>query len=595
VTLSIRELEEPLKVALKLGLQFALFNSCSGLSIASSLIDLGLSQVAVMRSPIHNRVAEEFLLKFIQTLAEYKDVHESLISACQYIKLEKNLTYPSAYLIPSLFRHRETPLFKLSPVGIKQTVKKFMPSRKEAMAITVISGLSLLLPVQGYLLDKRLEVQAVYRNITGQLESKQIGNSQPNQREATVATPPVLLISIDDESIEKSDLLSNPKPINRQYIANLVDKLVASGAKVIGIDYILDRNQGKNDDILAKSIQTAINSPKPVWFVFASTSGTKMGDRRNVTERVASPNWSLQGDIDITPGYMSLLPELDLNSDSFSEPLSFANQLVISQELQQNLSSSLIPKPKLNSQQDLLSQIQSFLNSRDWENPNYKQSSRFRLQPLTALSYDFFQIWLHPIMDFSIPPNQAYQSISAWQLLEDKISKEVLENISRQIVIIAPGGYREAGIITDGEDNFDMPPAIAYWQQIDKVTLASQGYKLSGAEFHSYMVHHLSTKRLVIPIPDFWMLALAILLGKSTSIFVGQEMIRQQKLDKKAIYKKVFSNSGILILLIVSTTIYGVISLQVYTSSLAILLPFILPSVTLWAYILPKILGKKSK
>ncbi|MFO0108809.1 MAG: CHAT domain-containing protein, partial [bacterium] len=70
VALSISELEPALITAKDRGLQCAIFNSCNGLSIADKLIDLGISQVAVMREPIHNQVAEVFLPRFLQALSE---------------------------------------------------------------------------------------------------------------------------------------------------------------------------------------------------------------------------------------------------------------------------------------------------------------------------------------------------------------------------------------------------------------------------------------------------------------------------------------------------------------------------------------------
>jgi hypothetical protein len=110
-----------------------------------------------MREPIHNKVAEEFFLRFLKTLAEFKDVHEALISASQYLKQEKNLTYPSTYLIPSLFRHPDAPLFRLEPFGIKQRLKKIIPNRKEAVALlALLIASSPTLPIQNFLLEKRL-------------------------------------------------------------------------------------------------------------------------------------------------------------------------------------------------------------------------------------------------------------------------------------------------------------------------------------------------------------------------------------------------------------------------------------------------------
>lgn len=135
VSMSISEIAPQLTVAKARGLQFAIFNSCNGLSIAASLIDLGLSQVAVMREPIHNEVAQAFLVRFLQVLAQYKDVHDALNAACQYLKLEKNLTYPSAYLIPSLFCHPDAVLFRIEPFGFKQRLKQWLPTRREAIAL----------------------------------------------------------------------------------------------------------------------------------------------------------------------------------------------------------------------------------------------------------------------------------------------------------------------------------------------------------------------------------------------------------------------------------------------------------------------------
>ena len=120
LAIAVKEIAEQLKIAQTNGLQFALFNSCSGLSIANSLINLGLSQVAVMREPVHNQVAQVFLMQFLQALANFQDVQQALIRAASYLQQEQNLIYPSAYLIPSLFCHPDTNLFQIKPWGWQQ-------------------------------------------------------------------------------------------------------------------------------------------------------------------------------------------------------------------------------------------------------------------------------------------------------------------------------------------------------------------------------------------------------------------------------------------------------------------------------------------
>jgi hypothetical protein len=579
VALSISELEPALITAKDRGLQCAIFNSCNGLSIADKLIDLGISQVAVMREPIHNQVAEVFLPRFLQALSEYKDVHESLISAAQYLKVEKNFTYPSAYLIPSLFRHPGAELFRLQPTFINQVIENLVPNRRELIVVSILLIISLLLPVQQFLLQRRILLQAIYRQLTGQVAATV----------ATVETPPVLLIEIDEDSIRKAKI-SNPKPIDRKYLASLIDKLTANQAQIIGIDYLLDRHQGESDRILANSIKTAVKSAKPTWFVFAGTANQD-GQWLRVLPNIADLNWSLEGEIEILPGYMQLLPDhnsQDNNSQSsepdFSKLLnpgatsiwSFSGLLTLGYQLQQF---SDVPQPKLDSQEDFFQQINNFLDR--------QVQDRSHSQTITRFSYSLYQMWMHPIIDFSISPQSVYQNIPAWQLLENQNIPKNLQNLQDIIVIIAPGGYEEAGLSYPGEDNFSISkfPAIKYWRDQENPMNQSQiSQILTGGEYHAYMVHHLLTNRLVIPIPDFWIVGIAIFIGKGLNLYLVLYLVSRNKSPQLQS----------LILVTIITGIYGLISLQVYISATAILLPCLLPSITLWFYIISAIVEKKS-
>ena len=245
--LYLNEIQAALTIAKENGLQVAIFNSCSGLSIANKLIDLGFSQVAIMREPIHNQVAIEFFIQFSQALAEYKDIHQSLLEASEYLH-QKNYNYPSSYLIPSLFRHPAANLFRIEPSGFKQIIKNIKPTALELATISVLGLISLQLPVQSWLLEKRVLTQAVYRNLTNQVDA--------------TTTPPVLLVEIDNESINKAGI-SNPRPINREYMARIVDKLVELQAPIVGIDYLLDR-PNKNDAVLSNSIKSGLTDRKSV-------------------------------------------------------------------------------------------------------------------------------------------------------------------------------------------------------------------------------------------------------------------------------------------------------------------------------------------
>jgi CHASE2 domain-containing sensor protein len=540
VALALTELAPSLTVAKQRGLQFALFNSCNGLSIANSLIDLGLSQVAVMREPIHNRVAQEFLVGFLQAVASYKDVGEALIQACQYLKLEKHLTYPSAYLIPSLFCHPDAKLFRLEAFGIKQQLQAWLPRGKEAIALAIIIILSLLPDVQDFLLERRIWLQSIYRQITHQI---------PVQ-----TPPPVVLIQIDKESLNKANIDARKiNPLDRQYLASLIDKLSTLNPQIIGLDYVLD-SPTNEDPALAKAVDRAIDQ-NGTKFVFATIS--KGNEEIGVIKSIVSLERSLQGNIRLPEWYVPLLA----SGADCDRQCPFAYLLALAYA--SNLEPLPLIVPRSPSQISFQKQLINYLNQGKVQNELTIFLHQLRLPAITSFSRNFKQLWWQPIIDFSIPPNLAYQHISAWQLLKDGNSLTP-DKIQQKIVLIAAGGYDQAGVTKPGSDNFDLPMAIAYWRSLNSSIPYPSVF--TGAEAHAYALHHLLTRRLVFPIADLWMVGVAALLGKGIQLLLQRQHLSPQRQ---------------LALVVSGTTAYGLLGLQVYISA-AVLVPWFLPSTVFW-------------
>ena len=63
--LSLVELKNALSSAIKKGLKLAIFNSCDGLGLVGDLRDLYLPQVVVMREPVPDVMAQEFIKNFL--------------------------------------------------------------------------------------------------------------------------------------------------------------------------------------------------------------------------------------------------------------------------------------------------------------------------------------------------------------------------------------------------------------------------------------------------------------------------------------------------------------------------------------------------
>lgn len=559
ISLSFKEIRPQLLAAKERGLQFALFNSCNGLSLARSLIDLGLSQVAIMREPICDDVAQVFLLQFLQSLAEYKDVHDCLLAASALLKQSKNLTYPSAYLIPSLFCHPGAKLFQIQQKPqLWQRLQPLIPTPKEAIALSVLTLLSLSLSFQDRLLEQRVKIQAMYRQVTGQLPPP--------------APPPVLLVQIDEQSIQKAGM-DDPVPMNRIYIASLVDALVREKARIIGIDYLLDRPQKTRDRVLAKSLKTAVeNSSHPVTFVLATVQDDD-GTWLTARPEIASPNWSLQGHIDLWQWNMNLLPPKGSRDRAaptlVDRQYPFSYLLALARKLQQDYPQDAALKPNLNSQNNFLEQLIHDLRWEKQKDHKVLFSPASQLQPITIFSYLFRQMWLHPIIDFSIPPQQVYEPLPAWHLLENKLNPQQISRIPQQVVIIAPK-YSDAGINFDGQDNFLLPAALRYWFKQDSAS--SQRKSLTGGEVHAYMVDRYLQKRLVIPLPDLWFVGMGIILGKSLLILTQKN-------------KLALTNKHYFVAIIgMGIAIYGIASLQFYISN-AIILPWLFPTLTIGIYL----------
>lgn len=567
----ISEIKDALILAKKRGLQFAIFNSCSGINIAESLINIGLSQVVVMREPINNKVAQEFFKQFLESLANYKDVHESLLDATKFLKQqEKRISYPSTYLIPSLFRHPGAELFRIKPFGLWSIIKQYVPTLKETMflAAFLIISLSLQQAAPNLLLEPRLFLQAIYRKITFQVPDK---------------FKSLVVVKIDNKSLQiarREKKLQSRYPLDYGYLALIIQKLSSLNSNIIGIDYILNETdfQPTKVTLINKTIRDSVKNNNTT-FVFASAK-YQDENRGRVSDNIASLKWSLQGHIHFFEWYV----ELPSVSSYCYRECPFGYLLALSYSMQKsNVPDFNLPPPSLKSEGDFRNRIVDKLTSK--ENIQDKQ-----INYLYHLRYENNWLnsnWFHPIIDFSIPPNKLYQSISACDLTSNTCkSNRIPKNLKNKIVFIIPGGYEEAGIDTEGEDNSSIPLAVAFWS----------GWgdgEFPKSEAHAYMIHHLLTKRLVIPIPDILIVVIAALLAKSIGIVILDNPERQKKfLNKLVLFRqKLFpelqninEQQLVIIGLGIATTSYVIISFQLFIAP-GILLPCFLPSVIFWAYI----------
>lgn len=80
-------------------LQLAIFNSCDGLGLAQQLFDLHIPQVVVMREPVPDAVAQQFLSNFLPAFASGQSLYEAVREARERLQGMES-TYPCASWLP---------------------------------------------------------------------------------------------------------------------------------------------------------------------------------------------------------------------------------------------------------------------------------------------------------------------------------------------------------------------------------------------------------------------------------------------------------------------------------------------------------------
>ena len=540
-TIAIREISPQLIQALNNGLTFALFNSCSGMGIANDLMELGLAQVAIMREPVHDPVASIFLEQFVKQLANYHDVAIALKAAGQYLKVEAGIEFPSTGLVASLFANPEVDLFQLRPFGLREQLKNWLPSRYEIIGIVGFVTLSLFFPLQDYLLNGRTFTQALYRDLTGQIPS---------------TLPRVTLVEIDQDSLQQAGI-TTIKPLDRRYLATIIDRLTAHGAQIVGIDYLLDQPQRTNDPMLAKSLQKGIEKQQ-TWFIFASIyDGNEI---KGVIPDVAKLSWSLEANISGLPQYLTL-------PTANCQPCSLAYLLAVVQTARE-LQTSFKPSLSRENSNSLQEHLLGFLDQTKLSNNKIKRLLSLEQTTFTQIAKAFYQTWGRPIRDFSLPPDTIYQSITSAELLgaNPQNQAKIPYPLSQQVILIASAGYAEAGI-HQNQDYFPQPTAISFWQERRNSKRAAV---MTGGQAQAYAIHHWLTHHLVLPVPNPLIIFFAVILGKGLTQFRISAQFKKQWI----------------IGLGLSNLAYGLLGLQLYIS-LNILLPIVFPSFLVWYYLLP--------
>lgn len=125
--LTVPDLKYALRFAVQGGLKLAIFNSCDGLGLARDLADLQIPQIIVMREPVPDLIATEFLKSFLSAFSRGKTLYTAVREAREKLHAQED-QYPCASWLPVIFQNpAEVPLMWDNLRGLSTSETELKP------------------------------------------------------------------------------------------------------------------------------------------------------------------------------------------------------------------------------------------------------------------------------------------------------------------------------------------------------------------------------------------------------------------------------------------------------------------------------------
>lgn len=238
-SLTVSELRYALRKAVERGLQLAIFNSCDGLGLARDLADLQIPQIIVMREPVPDLVAQEFLKYFLKGFASGDLFYLAVREARERLQGLED-TFPCATWLPVICQNlAEAPpswqqitgkveLLPLEPLPLPPppSPKITVAFLSSVVVAALVCGLRFLGLLQGHELHAFDQMMAV---------RPAIFNEKPDDR--------LLVVTIEDADIaeqRRDGERLDAKSLSDRSLNKLLEKLEQYQPRAIGLDLYRD-------------------------------------------------------------------------------------------------------------------------------------------------------------------------------------------------------------------------------------------------------------------------------------------------------------------------------------------------------------------
>lgn len=234
--LTIEQLRYGFRRAISRGLQLAIFNSCDGLGLAEELGKLSLPQSIVMRLPIPDTVAQQFIKYLLQAYAQGDSLYLAMKQAREQLQgWEKQ--FPCTSWLPTIYQNPAVipPSWKeLRGASSSPRIlpKKLLTIRRSIPSVVAIAAISTILIwlIQSWGMLETSELKTYDRFI--------------RWRPATETDERILVITIEDEDIqyqtEQGMMMNMRGSLADETLEQLLIKLQPGQPKAIASDVIHD-------------------------------------------------------------------------------------------------------------------------------------------------------------------------------------------------------------------------------------------------------------------------------------------------------------------------------------------------------------------
>jgi CHASE2 domain-containing sensor protein len=237
-SLTLDQLKFALKKAIARGLKLAIFNSCDGLGLAQELADMHIPQVIVMREPVPDAIAHEFLKHFLVAFSGGQSLYASVREARERLQTLES-RFPCATWLPTICQNpAEVPTTWQEWCSAKERdsarrkaerqQRQLLPSRKRCSTLLLASTLITALVMGGRWLGllQPVELQAYDQLLRLRADEAQ------DQR--------LLIVTITEADFQLPEQQHRKGSLSDRALARLLEKLEPYQPRAIGLDIYRD-------------------------------------------------------------------------------------------------------------------------------------------------------------------------------------------------------------------------------------------------------------------------------------------------------------------------------------------------------------------